>query len=720
MCRSNRSKLISLAFAAFFTFSMATPAAQDTTTEATVKPETSQIIATFPRYFPPYFQLDADGKPDGFAVDVLNAVAARAGLRVTYRPLASWSDVAAALRSGEADVIPSMGISTERAARMLFTSPVDTASVLGFVRRGFDELESTGEIAGRTVGVVETNVALPLLSQRTDITLNSYNSLNDALIALLADRIDVLFYPEHPVWNIAEDGGFRNRIRAIGPPLELVERAIAVRNDLPGIRSVLDRELKAFKNTAVFEKIYRKWYVPIPDRTPRWPVYLVISFAIAAIGVIALIAYLLHQRGLLHFNLASVFNDKSSAFIFYRFALLLALMATVTMIVVSTAIWILYTAAFEEERSRLQDMARSQARLIESVARFDQLYSSDFPGGKIEATVSQIKDGFGSLSGSTEIALARRKGDQIEYILRQFASRRYEPTLVPIESRRSEAMRRALFGNSGTIIGLDYRGESVLAAHEPVAIVDLGIVAKKDISQIRQPFFHAIAFATLISIVVIGMGAVGFFVLSSPIISRTLKNERRLRDASTNIVHAISATIEKRDPYTSGHQERVAELAVAVAHELGWDDFKIEGIRLGGLVHDIGKIYVPSEILNRPGKLTEAEFAVIKSHPEVGFDILKDMELPWPIADIIIQHHERLDGTGYPHGLTGDQIIPEAKIIAVCDVIEAMASHRPYRAALGIETGIGELLRGKGTIYDPTIVDCCVELIQNKNFKWKD
>lgn len=183
-------------------------------------------------------------------------------------------------------------------------------------------------------------------------------------------------------------------------------------------------------------------------------------------------------------------------------------------------------------------------------------------------------------------------------------------------------------------------------------------------------------------------------------------------------VNAISATIEKRDPYTAGHQRRVSELSVAVAGALGWDAFRIEGLRLGALIHDIGKIYVPSEILNRPGKLTPNEFLIIKAHPEVGAEILEHVEFPWPIRDMVAQHHERLDGTGYPKGLKADEIIDEAKIIAVADVVEAITAHRPYRPARGIEAGLEEIARGRGTAYDPAIVDACTRLIRDGTFQW--
>lgn len=177
-------------------------------------------------------------------------------------------------------------------------------------------------------------------------------------------------------------------------------------------------------------------------------------------------------------------------------------------------------------------------------------------------------------------------------------------------------------------------------------------------------------------------------------------------------VQAIAFTIEKRDPYTAGHQSRVSQLAVAIAQKMGLPLDQIDGIRLGAMIHDLGKISVPAEILSRPGRLTEIEFMLVKKHPEVGADILRQVEFPWPVMDIILQHHERLDGSGYPRGLRGDAILLGARIVAVADVVEAMASHRPYRAALGIEKALDEIRGGAGRLYDPAVCDVCLRLFE--------
>jgi len=185
-----------------------------------------------------------------------------------------------------------------------------------------------------------------------------------------------------------------------------------------------------------------------------------------------------------------------------------------------------------------------------------------------------------------------------------------------------------------------------------------------------------------------------------------------LRSTVNGTVDALSRLGEARDSYTAGHQQRVAQLACSVAAEMGFPADRIEGIRVASKLHDIGKIRVPGEILSKPGDLDELEFGIIKTHPKVGYEILRFVEFPWPVAQVALQHHERLDGSGYPEGLSGDEIIPEARIVAVADVVEAMCTHRPYRAALPVSAAIEELSMNRGRLYGPTAVDACLKLLR--------
>lgn len=193
-----------------------------------------------------------------------------------------------------------------------------------------------------------------------------------------------------------------------------------------------------------------------------------------------------------------------------------------------------------------------------------------------------------------------------------------------------------------------------------------------------------------------------------------------LRTAFRQTVRALASMAEKRDPYTAGHQQRVARLACAIGRELGLSDDALEGLEMAGILHDVGKVYVPAEILSKPARLSHMEMGIMKSHPEVGFEILREVSFPWPVARAVLEHHERMDGSGYPGGLKGHEISLEARILAVSDVVEAMSSHRPYRAALGLEKALAEIKSGRGRSFDPEAVDICLRLFGAGGFSFEE
>jgi response regulator RpfG family c-di-GMP phosphodiesterase len=190
----------------------------------------------------------------------------------------------------------------------------------------------------------------------------------------------------------------------------------------------------------------------------------------------------------------------------------------------------------------------------------------------------------------------------------------------------------------------------------------------------------------------------------------------KLKSSLVNFIAAIAATVEMRDPYTAGHQRRVAELVKAIAEELKLPDDQIEGLYLAGVVHDVGKIKVPAEILSKPGQLNAAEFNLIKEHPETGYEVLKSIDFPWPIAQVVLQHQERINGSGYPYGLKGSEIYFESKILMVADVVEAMMSHRPYRPGLGLDAALQEITCNRGVLYDSTVVDACLRVFSERGY----
>ncbi len=206
-------------------------------------------------------------------------------------------------------------------------------------------------------------------------------------------------------------------------------------------------------------------------------------------------------------------------------------------------------------------------------------------------------------------------------------------------------------------------------------------------------------------------------VLADEDLANRKKEVERIRKALRATVQAIAVTAETRDPYTAGHQRRVADLARAIAMEMNLPLDMIDGIHMAAAIHDLGKISVPAEILSKPTKLLDIEFMLIKTHSQCGYDILKDIDFPWPVARTVLEHHERINGSGYPNGLTGDKILMEARILSVADVVESMASHRPYRPALGIDAALNEISKNKGILYDPGVSEACLRLFHEKGYQ---
>jgi PAS domain S-box-containing protein len=195
---------------------------------------------------------------------------------------------------------------------------------------------------------------------------------------------------------------------------------------------------------------------------------------------------------------------------------------------------------------------------------------------------------------------------------------------------------------------------------------------------------------------------------------------RKLQTLLEETVNILAMAVEMRDPYTAGHQRRVAALACVIADELKLSPRRKDGLRLASIVHDVGKLYVPAEILSKPGTLTETEFNLIKAHPQLGYDLLRKIDFPWPVAEMVLQHHERVDGSGYPQGLRDKEILLESRIMGVADVVEAMASHRPYREAHGTSKALEEIYRSRGKRYDADVVDACLRLFYERGFEFED
>jgi PAS domain S-box-containing protein len=290
-----------------------------------------------------------------------------------------------------------------------------------------------------------------------------------------------------------------------------------------------------------------------------------------------------------------------------------------------------------------------------------------------------------------------------------------EKTLVPIETPMSEVIQKRVAMNlTAPVLLISKNGDKVPIEDSAAPMIDEkeeltgAVMVFRDITE-RKRAEAAIKKA--------------FDSLEERVREQTAELRSsfdKLGRAMEGTIQALATMVEARDRYTAGHQVRVADLACDIAKRMGVPESRLPIIRIAALIHDVGKVCVPTEILNKPAPLSAIEFEIVKQHPKAAFDVLEKIEFPWPIADIVLQHHERVNGSGYPSGLRGDQIHLEARILGVADVVEAMSSHRPYRAALGTDKGLEEVSRGRGTLFDPAVVDACLYVFREGGFKFKE
>ncbi len=295
-------------------------------------------------------------------------------------------------------------------------------------------------------------------------------------------------------------------------------------------------------------------------------------------------------------------------------------------------------------------------------------------------------------------------------------------SLLPVESR-------VIYSTFYPVIAL-----ITLACGFRVGLLAIGVASFVAYFSLLPPFYHfkPLGFeqATGLVTFVFAAGIISFSLREVIIRGQKIKliNDSLQDLMSTNtvgktledLVQVIASTVDMRDPYTAGHQRRVSELAVAIGKKMALPERQLMGIKLAGLIHDLGKMSVPLEILTKPGKLSELEMGLIKEHPKTAYNALKDMPSPWPLADIVVQHHERMDGSGYPNRLSGEEILLEARILAVADVVEAMSAMRPYREGLGLDAALAEICKHAGGKYDPAVVAACRDLLESGEFSWRD
>lgn len=487
-------------------------------------PAQGEIVAGVPKHFPPHYVVDKDGRITGFAVEVMDELARRANLKVTYKLFDSWAELHQALRDGRVDLIPNVGISERRKQWGVFSQPYESFRVLLYVRNDDQGIRDLDDLRGRNAGTVETNIAEELLPEYTGLPPRIYPAPEALLAALEAGEIDIAAYPGPPTDTIAMSTGARDRIRQTGPPLAVVDRGILVRNGRADLMAVLAPHINAFSTSEAFDAIYERWFAMRPATTSSW------WKLTAGLAILVMFATLIAVGWRVRRSLSGEVSRPEQAEVFARLwrriAAVFIVMSFITLVAAALAITILYRIAFDQERMKLLDAVESEKNVLEAVARFDKKFSN-YPDGPRAGTLAQIRGGLSSANPSWETVVGERAGDQIRLILRQEAARIEAAVSLPLDSDRVTAVRRAIEGQTGIMEGPDYSGKPVVAAYAPLPNLDLGLVIQETVADIRRPYVHAAWTVVPVAVAFSLLGTLAYYIMVMPIIRQVVESEER-------------------------------------------------------------------------------------------------------------------------------------------------------------------------------------------------
>ncbi len=527
------------------------------------------ITAVVPQSFPPFYFTDEDNLPYGMAIEVLNEIDHHAGYLTKYIVKTNWKEVFETTEQGKAHVIPNLGITEERRKKYLFTIPYVKTDINVFTRKHF-VLKNKSKLKQIKTGVIEKNAGVNIAKQLNLSQVTTYSSIKDALLDLTKNNIDAIIYPKIITIRDAKELNIIHLINDTGITLKTIKRAIAIDKQYPEIHYRLNNALTDYIKTQNYTDTYSAWYGDAPDQIETRTL-VIIDVLLIVCCLIFFIVFWNKKK----FNLFKKDSSKRTDVIWIITLVSILVVSTLssTMFVIST----LYNTAFNQQRHRLIDTTKSRARLIEAVARYDRNeYTKNEPvssPNSYKRTMSQITSahskyrGFGD-TGEFLLAKFNDEAKEIQYLLRQRHSHHDIPRAVPFDSNLSVPMRLALLGHSGTIIAADYRGKQVLAAYEPVSVLNLGIVTKMDLDEIRKPFIDNALIVLAVVIVLSSAGAFLFFIIMAPIINRLNYTEQRFHQLFRNtqtpaflVNPKNSLIIDANDAATKFYGYTLAELS---------------------------------------------------------------------------------------------------------------------------------------------------------------
>lgn len=490
------------------------------------------ITAVVPQFFPPFYHIDKEGLPYGMAIEVLNEIDHDAGYLSRYIIKKSWEDVFKAIDSGEAQLIPSLGITEARKKNYFFTQAYAKTDITVFTRPD-NIIHTAAALTNLQVGVVKKNVGEKIAEQQKLKNIHAYDSIKLAFDALINKKIDAIIYPKIISNTAANQLNIKHLIHETSITLKTIHRAIAVSKKYPEIFKKLNAALNNYMHTQDFKDTNRAWYGEKANIFTRTELVFLNLFIL--IFTILFFNYFWRKR-----NFSILTRDNGNGNTIWIVTLISILITTTSIVTLST-LWILYETSFNEERLRLISMVKSRARLIEAVARNDLTESKEFHTQSVASAHARTLDqvisahkNFRGFGETGEFTLARKDKNKIKFVLRQRHSHLEVPKPVSLNSKLAVPMQLALLGHSGTIIGKDYRGENVLAAYEPVSVLNLGIVAKIDLSEIREPYIRSALYILIIVMLVSLLGSLLFFYIIIPIINKIKETEQRFHQLFLN------------------------------------------------------------------------------------------------------------------------------------------------------------------------------------------
>ena len=491
------------------------------------------VYAAVPASFLPFYSINEEGLPYGFAIEVMNEIDHHAGYLTKYLVKENWEKVFKSVASGETTIIPNLGITEERKKHYFFTKPYVSVNISIIVSQNNRHLSNIKALKNKKIAVVKSNVGKKIAENMIFDDIIIFDTINLALQAIVENKADALIYPKKIALLNATNLGVRHKIHIINEPVKIIHRAIAISKNHPELFEKFNKALDEYLLTQDYKDTYIAWMGDEPD-----------SFSLTEyllFDILLLLASIIFFRWIWkkkNFSILRADNKKTTEIIWVL--TLIAILVTSMTVITGSTLWILYETAFEEQRHRLVDTVKSRARLIESIARHETKKSSETNSHETHPvlhTLDQVINAHNQFRGfgiTGEFTLARHSGENIEFILRHRHSELNKPESIVFDSDLAIPMRLALLGHSGTIIGKDYRGEIVLAAYEPVSVLNLGIVAKMDLSEIRRPFIHSGMVIISILIIITVAGSLLFFYIIIPILHRMKETEHRFQQLFRN------------------------------------------------------------------------------------------------------------------------------------------------------------------------------------------